>query len=334
MSEDLVDRFAAVVIASRVGDAMGTPTEGLDPGIIHERFGWVDDFTGDGTDDSLMATLLAAALTGTRGAAGADDWAERILAHRSEILDKRDKFFPSVLHLVEKLDYGFPPSRVAHGNMPSTSSAMCIWPVGLVNAGDPRAAAAQAYALAGLIHTGEVDFCTDAAAAVAATVAAALCPGTDARRACATGITALRPRSGTLMRDLITEAIALADSTGDYPTFRREYQRTARYDIFCDSRETVPAAFGLVTLAEGRLATAVEYAANFGRDADTIAAMTGAICGAVGGLSTVPTAWLDRLGAEAVDGARSVAAALAATARERAEDQLAALRAVPGRCDV
>ena len=92
---------------------------------------------------------------------------------------KRDKFFPSVLHTAEKLSFGFAPRRVAAGTMPSSSSAMCIWPVGLVNAGDPRAAAAQAYSLAALIHVGEVDFCQDGAAAVAAAVAVGVRPDAD-----------------------------------------------------------------------------------------------------------------------------------------------------------
>ena len=53
---DLAQRFLPVVVGARVGDAMGSPTEGLSAEEIRERFGWVDAFTGDGTDDSLMAT--------------------------------------------------------------------------------------------------------------------------------------------------------------------------------------------------------------------------------------------------------------------------------------
>ena len=155
--------FLPVVIGARVGDAMGSRTEGLSHRDIQERFGWLTDFDGDGTDDSLMATLLAEALLASGGDAGADEWAAQWVKHRDLILAKREKFFVSVLHTAEKLAYGFPPRHVASGTMPSSSSAMCIWPVGLVNAGNPRAAAAQAYDLAALIHVGEVDFCQDGA---------------------------------------------------------------------------------------------------------------------------------------------------------------------------
>jgi ADP-ribosylglycohydrolase len=59
---DLADRILAVVVGARVGDAMGAPTEGMEPDEIERRYGWVAGFTGTGTDDSLMASLLIEAL--------------------------------------------------------------------------------------------------------------------------------------------------------------------------------------------------------------------------------------------------------------------------------
>jgi ADP-ribosylglycohydrolase len=173
----------------------------MSPEAIAARFGWVDGFDGDGTDDSLMAMLLADALLSTGGHAGADAWAEQWVAQRERMLAIRDRFFPSVLHTADRLAWGVVPRRVAAGNLPSSSSAMCIWPVGLVNAGDPRAAADQAYALAALIHVGDVDFCQDAAAAVAAAVAAGSAPGrawpTPWRRPWPCCIRRAAPRCGT-----------------------------------------------------------------------------------------------------------------------------------------
>lgn len=326
MSEQLEDRFAAVVIGGRVGDAMGTPTEALSPEEIDTRFGWVDRFEGDGTDDSLMATVLAETLIATRGRGGSDDWAAAILEHRPQILDKRDKFFPSVLHLLEKLDSGYLPSTVALGNMPSTSSAMCIWPVGLVNAGDVEAARSQAYELARLIHVQDVDFCTDAAAAVAVAVSCAFLPGAAIRDCADAALSAIRPISGGRMRGMIADAIALAESSGTYAEFRRDYHGRFQQTIFCDSRETVPAAFALSVLAGGDLVTAVEYGANFGRDTDTIASMCGALCGALA--TDVPGAWEAQLGEAAVADARAVGARLAGTMRDRVADQDARLRFV------
>jgi ADP-ribosylglycohydrolase len=330
MPDDLTGRFLPVVIGARVGDAMGAPTEGLEPLEISDRFGWVSDFAGDGTDDSLMATMLANALIGTGGRAGADDWAAQWVAESGPVRDKRDKFFLSVLHTMQKLHYGWLPRHVAVGNMPSSSSAMAIWPVGLVNAGRPFDAAAQAYALAALVHVGEVDYCQDAAAAMAAAVAAGLRPGTGASEAAAAALAALHPVSGQCMRTLIGDALRLADGSGDYEEFRRQYHARHRQTIMCDSRETVPAAFALAVLAGGDLVRGVEYGANFGRDADTIASMVGALCGATDGAQALPTAWVDRLGPQAMGSAARVAEQLARTAREKAAQYLQDLNTVPG----
>jgi ADP-ribosylglycohydrolase len=330
VSDELARRFIPVVIGARVGDAMGAPTEGMSPEDISRRFGWVNDFAGDGTDDSLMATLLAEALLASDGHAGADEWAAQWAAHHDRILALRERFFPSVLHTVEKLLQGFPPRRVAAGNMPSSSSAMCIWPVGLVNAGNARAAAEQAYDVAALIHVGEVDFCQDAAAAVAAAVAAGLRPGTTASEACREALSAIRPVSGAPMRDLISEAVSLAGDVSGYDEFCERYQARFRQSIPCDSRETVPAAFALAALAGGRLPQAVEYAANFGRDTDTIASMTGALCGAVSEPDAVPPEWTAALGPTALSSARTLAAQLAQLARGLMAERVSRARAVPG----
>jgi ADP-ribosylglycohydrolase len=312
---------------------MGAPSEGMSAGDIAARFGWIDTFAGDGTDDSLMATLLADALFASGGHAGADRWAEQWVDQRDRMQAIRDRFFPSVLHTADKLAWGFPPRRVAAGNMPSSSSAMCIWPVGLVNAGDPRAAADQAYALAGLIHVGEVDFCQDAAAAVAAAVAVGLRPGTSVADARDEALTTLHPTSGAPMRELIQDAVGEAKAASGYEEFRERYLQRFRRPIACDSRETVPAAFALMTLAEGDLRRGVELAANFGRDTDTIATMTGALCGAIGGPDTIPEAWLAALGPQAVLDAQGLAERLAELARVKVADRERLARMVPGLSD-
>lgn len=332
-TEDLHRRFLSVVIGARVGDAMGAPVEGMSAEEIDARFGWVDAFTGDGTDDSLLATLLADALLASGGYAGADEWAAEWIRQRDRIDAKKDRFFPSVLHTVEKLANGVSPRRVAEGNMPSSSSAMCIWPVGLVNAGDPGAAAAQAYSLSALIHVGEVDFCQDAAAAIAAAVAAGLRPGTGMDQARAEALAALRPASGALMRDLIAEVVTEAGDASGYETFRRGYAARFGRPIACDSRETVPAAFALATLADGDLRRGVELAVNFGRDTDTIATMTGALCGAIAGPDAIPGSWLTSLGPAAVSGAEDLARRLAALTRAKRADRARLAGTVPGVSD-
>ena len=84
---------------------------------------------------------------------------------------------------------------------------------------------------------------------------------------------------------------------------------------------------------EGDLRRGVELAANLGRDTDTIATMTGAICGAVAGDDAIPTAWFEALGPDAVRDAEDLASRLAGLARSKAADREARARAIPGLVD-
>jgi ADP-ribosylglycohydrolase len=309
-----------------IGDAMGTPTELLEPDEIERRFGWVDNFEGEGTDDSILRDLLAAAMIKTRGYATADDWAAEWQLHRSSIFgDKIDKFFPSVLHAADKLNRGYLPRVIAEGTMPSTTSAMSISPVGIVNAGHPRAAATQAMEIAGLIHVTDTGFCQDAAAAVAAAIAAALRKGATVDSVLAAAVDAIKPWSGKEMLALISDALALADSTKDFKAFRTAYHGRFRRPIFCDSRETVPAAMALVGLAGGDPWQAVQLGANFGRDTDTIAAMAGAVCGALTGISPASEAKLMLLSPRGLAAQLELAKELVEVRHARAEVEKQAL---------
>src|SRR5882757_4000195 len=87
------------------------------------------------------------------------------------------------------------------------------------------------------------------------------------------------------MLSLIAAAQDLAQAAADYNTFRERYHQKFRQPIACDSRETVPAALAIVWLAKGDPGQAAIFGANFGRDADTIACIAAAICGALSGVS-------------------------------------------------
>jgi ADP-ribosylglycohydrolase len=166
-----------------------------------------------------------------------------------------------------------------------------------------------------------VSFCADAAAAVAAAVAIAVVPGASLDQVLGAAPTTLHPRYGVVMRDLINEALALARRSQDYETFRRGFHRRFRQPVACDSRETVPAVFGLVALADGDPQRCVESAANFGRDTDTIGAMAGSISGALAGARSLPTTWTTAFGPQRLESERQMSARLASLAIAKAVDQ-------------
>ncbi|MCB0184334.1 MAG: ADP-ribosylglycohydrolase family protein, partial [Caldilineaceae bacterium] len=258
------------------------------------------------------------------------------LAQRAQITGpKQNRFFVSVKQTLTKLSAGYLPREASIGNLASSSSAMSIAPVGIVNAGHPRAAAAQAQELGTLIHTGDVAFCQDGAAAIAAAVAAGLAGDATLDTVLAAAVRYLKPISGVEVRELIEEALSLAQSTGDYEAFRSAYHERFRRPIACDTRETVPATLALCSLANGDPRLAIVYGANFGRDTDTIATMAGAICGALRGVDGLPERWVAKIMQNSFGDQAQLAAKLVAVAQHKAAAESAAWakmweRAAPG----
>ncbi len=293
----LYSKTLGCLLGGLIGDAIGTPTEGKTPEEIEKAHGWLADFSSDGTDDTVMKNLLSDALIGTGGYATYDDWAQVWLDQYSAIFGQKvGKFFQSVLHTAAKLArQGSVPRMAALGNMPSSSSAMCISPIGIVNACNPAQAAAQTYSVASLIHQHDVGFCQDGAVAMAAAVAEAFSPSATVESVLKAATACIVPLSGREMLAAIERVLAVARQTGEYKAFRSAiYRQREQFFtvITCDSRETVPLTLGLFLLAGGDVEKCVTYGANFGRDADTIASMCGAIGGALRGVESIRADWV------------------------------------------
>ena len=294
------DKVLGCMIGGFIGDSIGTPTEGKDFKEIEIEFGYVNDFTEEGTDDTIMKFILAKTLIRTGGWGKADDWAVDWLENIDFIYgSKQNRFFASVIHTLEKFkrNFNIPPRLAALGNMPSSSSAMCISPVGIVNAGNPQMAAMQAYDFASLIHTHDVAFCQDGAAMIAAATAQAFVPDTTIDTIIESAKKFIAPVSGSYLLDTSESIIDIAKCEGNYVGFRNKiYEQRDKYfyDIICDSRETVPITFGLLYLSQGSIEEAACFSANFGRDSDTIGTMCASITGAYSGASSLPKQWYDK----------------------------------------
>jgi ADP-ribosylglycohydrolase len=57
--------------------------------------------------------------------------------------------------------------------------------------------------------------------------------------------------------------------------------------------EAIPQAFAIAKMTDGDFRRGLFWAANFGRDADTIGAVVGALSGARHGIDIIPSHWIE-----------------------------------------
>jgi ADP-ribosylglycohydrolase len=206
--------------------------------------------------------------------------------------------------LVARLHYGHvDPREAGVGNIVNCGAAMYVAPIGVVNAGDPAGAYAEAIDVAGAHQS---SYGREAAGVFAGAVAAAMTP--NATAADVVGAALELAHDGTRAAVLAArDAARDAARNGDGPLGPRLRAAVAPFDTVgpdyrapepdarrpsrTKSIEELPVALGFVLGADGDFRSAVLGGVNYGRDADSIAAMAGAICGALGGLAAVPDEW-------------------------------------------
>jgi ADP-ribosylglycohydrolase len=303
----LFSKIYGCLLGGIIGDAMGAPGEGKTYEEIERTVGWVSDFTGAGTDDTIIKHILCEAIITNDGYVTADEFSAAFANHR----DKFRYFYTPVRNQVCLVDARLVlPVYAGMGGQQSSSSAMAIAPMGLINACNPRQAALETYDVAGLIHGLLATACRDGACAIAAAVAEAMSPDATVDTILDASTRYLHPTSSAEMIGCIQTALALAQREGEYNSFRRAFYAAHLYDasptVIADSRETVPCTLALFYLAEGNPRQAIVYAANFGRDADTIAGMAGGICGAFKGVEALGSDWVAKVTA-AVPGQEELA---------------------------
>jgi len=285
---------------------------------------WYDDWRnarpiapyhkGDGhiTDDTLMTHALVEVYDERRthldAYAIAESLVPKLLSEKRWIPELEtsalllQRVFLAEKWLVARLHYGHnDPREAGVGNIVNCGAAMYVAPVGLANAGDPAGAYAEAIDLAGAHQS---SYGREAAGVFAAAVAAAMMPEATASSAVASALELAK--DGT--RAAVEAVVAAVDGVSDWeqaiPLLRKAVEpfdtvgpdyRNQSLDARRPSRtkaiEELPVALGFVLVSGGDVRQAVLGGTNYGRDADSIASMAGAITGALGGASGVPAEW-------------------------------------------
>ncbi|MFF3210489.1 ADP-ribosylglycohydrolase family protein [Streptomyces sp. NPDC002886] len=357
-SPTLDDRITGALVGAAVGDALGGPVEGWTPEQIVERHGgrvrgivgpWHEDWRtarpiapyhkGDGhvTDDTLMTHALVRVYEAVRDHLDAYAIAEHLVPDlmtvprwipelEADALPLQ-RIFLAEKWIVTRLHYAHAdPREAGTGNIVNCGAAMYMAPVGLVNAGNPAGAYAEALDVTGAHQS---SYGREAAGVFAAAVAAACVPGATATSVIDTALSlakdgtreaiaavcevAARHRDFESALSPLRAAVAPYDSVG--PDYRAP-SLGARRPSRLHSIEELPIALGMLLVADGCYETSVLGAVNYGRDCDSIATMAGAIAGALSGEAAVPPAWTDRVAEASRLDLRAPAISLAAITRE------------------
>ncbi len=334
-TEGELDRALGALQGLAVGDALGMPFQLLRRDAVRERTGGVvDGFVeaeaehplaggmpaGAITDDTEQALLVARLLIDGDGriepatlARALVDWEDDMRRRGST-----DLLGPSTTRAVQAVLRG-EPLETAGRTGTTNGAAMRIAPVGIatpLSADDAGADALLDAVEAASSVTHATSLALAAASAVAAAVSAGVA-GADLPTALAAGVDAAercRDRghwvAGADVAERIREAMALVESlrAAEVPLGEAIDRLALVVGTSLASQESIPAAFAVLALVDDPW-LAVRAAASLGGDADTIAAIAGAIAGAVHGTepwadgpaATVDAVSAARLGADSLE---------------------------------
>lgn len=358
MNPTLEDRIAGCLVGAAVGDALGGPVEGWTPEQITERHGgrvrgivgpFHEDWRtarpiapyhkGDGhvTDDTLMTHALVRVYAKVRDHLDAYSIADHLVPDlittprwipelEAEALPLQ-RIFLAEKWIVARLHYGHvDPREAGVGNIVNCGAAMYMAPVGVVNAGNPAAAYAEALEVAA---PHQWSYGREAAGVFAAAVAAAFVPGATAGSVVDAALGLAKDGTRSAIEAVcerarschgweqalgpLREAVAPFDTVG--PRYR-EPSLGARRPSRLHAIEELPVALGMLLVAGGDYEPAVLGSVNYGRDCDSIATMSGAIAGVLGGTGAVPAGWSAGVGRASRLDLHAPAVELAAVTRE------------------
>lgn len=288
----LRERARGALLGLAVGDALGAPAENLKPSEIRARWGRITGYVTDrpcGTDDTeyaIFSGLLLArhgsALTPAHVEAAWHQW----IADRAEGPFRGAGF--SERGTLENLRRGLAaPISAQHRHAWSDGLAMRAAPFGVFAAGRPSEAARLVAIDGSVSHEGEGIYGGQAVAAGVAAAMAGAEPAVVIAAALAVvpddSWTARSLRRAVAVAHRGERAVRTAVVIGGYPWT----------DL---APEAVALAFGAYAAADGDFREAVLTAVNMGRDADTTAAVAGALAGATHGVAAIPGMWAAAIG--------------------------------------
>ncbi|HEX7576020.1 MAG TPA: ADP-ribosylglycohydrolase family protein [Candidatus Methanoperedens sp.] len=289
------DKYIGCMMGAAIGDAIGKQNEGVKREHILKR-GLIKDYgiavagtpgdklrPGDYTDDTEQMLVLAGSLIDNNGF-DVIDFSKRLAKWGADALkDPIRKSFlgPTSAHAIERL-YSGVSWKESGGNIPSCGSAMRAAPVGLFydDLDDVESNAAFSS-----IPTHNSKTSIAGAVAVAIAVRCALDEKDCADIISETCVRASKYDAG--LAEKIKLSFELRNNDPD-----EVFSKLGTSYLVLD---TVPCAFYCFTRHFENPERAIIEAVNAGGDTDSIACITGAMCGALRGRDSFPEKWIKGL---------------------------------------
>lgn len=332
------DRVRGVVLSTALGDAMGAPIEKLTYEEIKSKYGRVKSLMtrwhkmdwpaeerlgrvrGDGivTDDTLMTiALINVYLTEGRHLDAYDMGSEFVkeIAFRKTFVPELNQetfimdrlFYPEKYIFMRHVLANCDPREGGIGNMVNCGAAMYIAPVGIVNAGHPKAAYDEAILFA-MGH--QSSYGLEAAGVLAACVAKAFEPGVTVDDIVHTAVSLAKDGTKAAIQELTIAARELRSERDDMDKVVKVFQSILlKYSPMGDdvsrhidkvgvpsnhytpsrlwSIEELPMALAFIVLNDGDYYRTILDGVNSGRDTDSIGVMAGVILGAMYGSEVI-----------------------------------------------
>ncbi|MCC7208547.1 MAG: ADP-ribosylglycohydrolase family protein [Anaerolineae bacterium] len=287
--QDLTNRAIGCFLGLAVGDAFGDIGRS---DSYRQRYGIVSDLYegAHSTDDTEFAVLTAQTLIDCGGAltveAVLDAWRKYILAQGGMGARGGKPLYGAVANL----ERGLLPPYTGLDNVQNDDdgAAMRIAPVGILCAGNPDRAAQLAEIDACISHARDGIW---GAQVVAAAVAVAM-TGAPIEAVLTAGLR-YTPSDSWLGR-ATARAMRICDAAGSiegaWEALHTELWTPAHSCV----AEALPQALSIFRLTGGDFRKGMFWAGNFGRDADTISAIVGALAGAMQGEGAIPEAWREK----------------------------------------
>jgi ADP-ribosylglycohydrolase len=294
MQTSTLDRAKGCMSGLAIGDALGRPVEGMSAAAIREKYGSVEDFlqiSPGGSDDTEYALLTASAILKYGPSISRDQfaayWKDYVCTQKGAFAGAGFSEMCAIDNLRKGLE---PPYSGQHAHSWSDGLAMRVAPIGIVTAGNIELTWSMTEADGSVSHTTEGIW---SGQVIASAIAVAMIGGSTDQVFDA-GLMAV-PENSWTYRDMVKVRSVISKRDGQTTSQlvdRLLFEVAIEDYYYADiAPEAVSLAMSAVLYGDGDFVKTLLFAVNLGRDADTIAAMAGAVVGAMAGYESIPQNW-------------------------------------------